>query len=90
MLTNPAYLLTAVRTVAVAVGVTVLCVVLALPLAAYTALVSRRPGLLVALVLTPLWASYLVKVYAWRVLLSPEGPLRPRARATAGSPSSSR
>jgi len=75
VLTTPAYLLTVVRTVGVAVGVTLLCVLLALPLATYTALVSRRPGLLVALVLTPLWASYLVKVYAWRVLLSPEGPL---------------
>lgn len=75
VLTTPAYLLTVVRTVGVAVGVTLLCVLLALPLAVYTALVSRRPGLLVALVLTPLWASYLVKVYAWRVLLAPEGPL---------------
>ena len=75
VLTTPAYLLTVARTVGVAVGVTLLCALLALPLATYTALVSRRPGLLVALVLTPLWASYLVKVYAWRVLLAPEGPL---------------
>jgi putative spermidine/putrescine transport system permease protein len=75
VLTTPAYLLTVARTVGVAVGVTLLCVLLALPLAVYTALVSRRPGLLVALVLTPLWASYLVKVYAWRILLAPEGPL---------------
>ena len=59
MLTDPAYLLTAARTVGVAVGVTVLCVLLALPLATYMALVARpraRP-VLVALVLTPLWAS---------------------------------
>ena len=42
VLTNPAYLLTAVRTVGVAVGVTVLCVVLAVPLAAYMALVPAR------------------------------------------------
>jgi putative spermidine/putrescine transport system permease protein len=77
VLTNPAYLLTVVRTVAVAVGVTVLCVVLAVPLAAYIALVAgpRARPVLVALVVTPLWASYLVKGYAWRVLLSPEGPL---------------
>lgn len=77
VLSTPAYLLTALRTVGVAVGVTVACVLLALPLALYTALVARpraRPAL-VALVLTPLWASYLVKVYAWRILLSPEGPL---------------
>jgi putative spermidine/putrescine transport system permease protein len=74
VLTTPAYLRTAGRTVGVAAAVTALCALLALPLATYTALVSRRPGLLVALVLTPLWASYLVKVYAWRVLLAPEGP----------------
>ena len=66
---------------------TLLCVLLALPLAAYMALVARarsRP-LLVALVLTPLWASYLVKVYAWRILLAPEGPLGGARPATAGS-----
>jgi putative spermidine/putrescine transport system permease protein len=74
VLTTPAYLRTAGRTVGVAAAVTALCALLALPLATYTALVSRRPGLLVAMVLTPLWASYLVKVYAWRVLLAPEGP----------------
>jgi len=76
VLTTPAYLLTAARTVGVALGVTLLCVVLAIPLASYMALVARarsRP-VLVALVLTPLWASYLVKVYAWRILLAPEGP----------------
>ncbi len=33
---------------------------------------SRWRPLLVALVLTPLWASYLVKVYAWRAMLQPE------------------
>ena len=77
VLTNPAYLLTVVRTVGVAVGVTALCVVLAVPLAAYMALVAgpRARPVLVALVVTPLWASYLVKGYAWRVLLAPEGPL---------------
>jgi putative spermidine/putrescine transport system permease protein len=83
VLTTPAYLLTALRTVGVAVGVTLLCVLLALPLATYMALVARpraRP-VLVALVLTPLWASYLVKVYAWRILLAPEGPLQPLGAA---------
>jgi putative spermidine/putrescine transport system permease protein len=77
VLTDPGYLLTAARTVGVAVGVTLLCVVLAVPLASFMALVARprsRP-VLVALVVTPLWASYLVKVYAWRILLAPEGPL---------------
>jgi len=35
----------------------------------------RWRRLLVAAILTPLWASYLVKAYAWRVLLSSDGPV---------------
>jgi len=67
----------AVRTVSVALAVTVICAVLAVPLAFYMAKVASprvRLALVVA-VTTPLWASYLVKAYAWRMLLSPEGPL---------------
>jgi putative spermidine/putrescine transport system permease protein len=65
------------RTVGVALAVTVICMVLAVPLALYMAKVAS-PGVRLALVVavtTPLWASYLVKAYAWRVLLSPQGPL---------------
>ena len=67
----------AVRTASVALAVTVICAVLAVPLAFYMAKVASprvRLALVVA-VTTPLWASYLVKAYAWRMLLSPEGPL---------------
>jgi putative spermidine/putrescine transport system permease protein len=72
--TNPAYLTTVVRTVSIALGVTLLALILALPLAFFMARVAsaRWRPLLVALVLTPLWASYLVKVYAWRAMLQPE------------------
>ena len=54
-----------------------ICTVLAVPLALYMAKVAspRMRLLLVVAVTTPLWASYLVKAYAWRMLLSPEGPL---------------
>lgn len=75
VLGDPNYLQVMLRTVGVAAAVTVLCVVLGLPMAFFMARVASprwRPVLL-ALVLTPLWASYLVKVYAWRTLLSPEG-----------------
>jgi putative spermidine/putrescine transport system permease protein len=74
VLTNPAYLGTVLRTVSIALLVTAVCLVLAMPLAFFMARVAR-PGwrpLLVAMVLTPLWASYLVKVYAWRSMLQPE------------------
>ena len=65
------------RTVSVALTVTVICAVLAVPLAFYMAKIAspRMRLALVVAVTTPLWASYLVKAYAWRMLLSPEGPL---------------
>lgn len=65
------------RTVGIALTVTVICAVLAVPLALYMAKVAspRARLALVVAVTTPLWASYLVKAYAWRMLLSPAGPL---------------
>ncbi|MDN3260749.1 ABC transporter permease [Streptomyces sp. CSDS2] len=75
LLTTPVYRQVALRSVAVALAVTALCALLALPVAFYTARVAppRRRPLLVAAILTPLWASYLVKVYAWRLILSQGG-----------------
>ena len=75
LFTDPAYVTVALRTLGVAVSVTVLCLLLAVPIGLFMARVAtaRWQPLLVALMLTPLWASYLVKVYAWRVIFSPEG-----------------
>ena len=72
--TTPAYLQAMARTVGIAITVTALCLVIGLPLAMFMARVApaRWQPLLVAMVLTPLWASYLVKVYAWRTMLNPE------------------
>lgn len=72
--TTPAYLQVMLRTLAIAISVTILCLVIAVPLAYFMARVARPrwQPLLVAMILTPLWASYLVKVYAWRAMLSPE------------------
>jgi len=63
------------RTVAIAALVTLTDIVLAFPLAFYMAKVAgpRMRGLLVVAVLMPLWSSYLVKVFAWRGILSQEG-----------------
>ena len=72
--TTPAYLTTVARTLGIALMVTLLCLVIALPLSFFMARVASRrwQPLLIAMVLTPLWASYLVKVYAWRAMLQPE------------------
>lgn len=73
LFTNVGYLQTVLRTVGIALAVTIVCAIIAVPLAFWMARIARprwRP-LLVALILTPLWASYLVKVYAWRAMLEP-------------------
>jgi putative spermidine/putrescine transport system permease protein len=72
--TDPAYLKATLRTVGIAASVTVVCIVLALPMAFFMAKVAsaRWRNLLVALVITPLWAAYLVKVYAWQAMVQPE------------------
>jgi putative spermidine/putrescine transport system permease protein len=66
-----------VRTVTIAALVTVADAILAFPIAFYMAKVAspRMRGLLVVAVLMPLWSSYLVKVYAWRTILSQDGIL---------------
>jgi putative spermidine/putrescine transport system permease protein len=65
------------RTIKMAVFVTVADAVLAFPIAYYMARVAspRTRNLLVVAVLMPLWASYLVKAYAWRTILSGGGVL---------------
>jgi putative spermidine/putrescine transport system permease protein len=57
--------------------VTVADAVLAFPIAYYMARVAspRTRNLLVVAVLMPLWASYLVKAYAWRTILSDQGAI---------------
>ncbi len=66
-----------VRTIFIAALVTVIDAVLAFPIALYMAKVAspRRQRLLVIAVLMPLWASYLVKAYAWRGMLAADGPI---------------
>ncbi|MFT4263565.1 MAG: ABC transporter permease [Nocardioides sp.] len=77
LLTDGVYRTVALRTVGVALLVTVVDVVLALPIAFFMAKIAtaRWQRVLVIAVLMPLWASYLVKAYAWRAMLSESGPL---------------
>ena len=65
------------RTVLIAAAVTVTDALLAFPIALFMAKVASRRmrGLLVVGILMPLWASYLVKVYAWREILAEDGIL---------------
>jgi putative spermidine/putrescine transport system permease protein len=65
----------ALRTVGIAAAVTVTDILLAFPLAYHAARIATprmRNALLIAVVL-PLWANYLVRVFAWRIILTPNG-----------------
>jgi putative spermidine/putrescine transport system permease protein len=77
VLTGSLYQTVTLRTLGVAVLVTIIDVALAIPIAFYMAKVAspRMQRILVIAVLMPLWASYLVKAYAWRSVLSQEGIL---------------
>ena len=74
---SPVYRDIALRTIAIAAAVTLIDAVVAFPIAFYMAKVAspRTRSLLVVAILMPLWASYLVKVYAWRIILQDNGPL---------------
>ena len=65
------------RTIRMAALVTIADALLAFPIAYYMARVASRRmrGVLVVAVVMPLWASYLVKAYAWRTMLAHEGAL---------------
>ena len=78
VVTGSLYHVVTLRTLGVALAVTIIDIALALPIAFYMAKVAspRKQRILVIAVLMPLWASYLVKVYAWRSVLSGEGILQ--------------
>lgn len=77
ILDNPVYHTITLRTVGTAALVTVLCALIGFPVAYYIARIAstRTRRLLVVMVLLPLWASYLVKVFAWRAILQQQGVL---------------
>jgi putative spermidine/putrescine transport system permease protein len=73
----PAYRTIALRTIGIAAAVTVTDALLALPFAFFAARIAPprlRAALFVA-VLIPLWSSYLVRVYVWRLILAKDGIL---------------
>jgi putative spermidine/putrescine transport system permease protein len=77
LLTNDVYRTITLRTVGIAAAVTVTDILLGFPIAYYMArIASRRTRRILLIgVLLPLWASYLVKIYAWRVILQGNGVL---------------
>jgi putative spermidine/putrescine transport system permease protein len=67
----------ALRSTLMAISVTVACVLIGFPIAYYMARYARGPlkALLYVAVMLPLWSSYLVRLYAWKLLLAKEGAI---------------
>ena len=74
---NAPYPTIILRTLVMASAVTVTCMVLAFPYAYFMVRIAGRRLRIVLLVATvlPLWVSYLVRVYSWRLILNPDGAL---------------
>ena len=77
LIDDPTYRTVALRTIKIAAAVTVTDALIAFPFAYFMARVASRRtrAFLFVLVLLPLWASYLARVYAWRLILNNDGLL---------------
>ncbi len=65
-----------VRSVVLAIVTTLICLVIAYPFAYF--ITTRSPAVrnvMLALVMIPFWTNFLVRNYAWRLILANEGPL---------------
>jgi spermidine/putrescine transport system permease protein len=73
---NPLVREIAVRSVGYALLTTAICLAASYPFAYYLATRSpRMRNILLVLVMIPFWSNFLVRTYAWRLLLSSSGPL---------------
>jgi spermidine/putrescine transport system permease protein len=72
---DPLYLKIYWRSIWMAVLTTVLCLFISYPVAYYIAVVAppRRKNLLLSLVVIPFWTSFLIRTYAWMLILRTEG-----------------
>jgi putative spermidine/putrescine transport system permease protein len=77
LVSSPANIDIVLRTLYMSIAVTMACAIIAFPIAYFMAFHTRGNTRAVwyLLVLLPLWSSYLVRVYAWRLILAKEGVL---------------
>jgi spermidine/putrescine transport system permease protein len=83
-LASPNYLIVAWRTLWISVLSAAICIILAVPIGYYLARVSARwKGFFLMLIIVPFWTNFLIRVFAWKVLLHPEGVIK-KALAFSG------
>lgn len=83
---TPQYLIIIVRTIILAAITTLLCLMLAVPVAYFIATQpGHRKAVLLFLVTLPFWMSMILRVYAWMIILGKDGSL-PQFIAFIGGP----
>ena len=76
-LADPSYLEVARRTLEISLVTTVICLLLAVPIGYYLARLSLRwRNLFLMLIIIPFWTNFLIRIFAWKVLLHPEGLIK--------------
>jgi spermidine/putrescine transport system permease protein len=76
-----------IRSLILALVTTVICLLFSYPFAYYIATRSPRArNILLVLVMIPFWSNFLVRTYAWRVILGSEGPVSQMSVALGGEP----
>ena len=74
---DPLYLSILWRSLLMALGNTLLCLLFSYPFAYYIARLesARTRNLLLVFVMIPFWTNFLIRTYAWRVILGNDGPI---------------
>jgi spermidine/putrescine transport system permease protein len=76
-LASPNYLAVAWRTIWISLVSSAVCIVLATPIGYFLARVSARwKSVFLMLIIVPFWTNFLIRIFAWKVLLHPEGILK--------------
>ncbi len=76
-LVNPDYPAIVWRTIRVSFEITLWCILLALPSAYAIARLNRRwRGIVAGMIMLPFWTSFVVRVFAWKTILHPDGWLQ--------------
>lgn len=72
---DPLYLIIFGKTLLLAAGVTFLSLLVGYPLAFFIARAGPWKGLLLTLVIIPFWTNFLIRTYAWLLILAANGPV---------------
>lgn len=76
-LSNPSYPLIIWRTIWLGIVSTLVCILVAVPIAYHLSrMAPRTRSIVLMLIIVPFWTNFLIRIYAWKVFLHPDGILK--------------